>query len=182
MSNIDPPQTPRTTSRSRLYELSLSINEYGKTSIAIKKIIHQIGDSIISALPGFLGDEAKVFGVPPHDSDWTPDDYRGAKFSTYRQGLLRVGPIQMGVAVAIPHLKNDGELWVRVVLDLQMEGSDISVQIGDGPIISGISQNYDQDTIEIICQAIFDYLKSMFKDPVRIATAEGSGKLGFRPT
>lgn len=168
--------------RSRLQELSLTINEYGNISIVIYKLIHRLGDSVISALPDFLGDGAHVFGVPPHAKDWDLTDYRGAKFSTYRQGLLEVGPIQMGVAVAIPHLKDPGQLWVRIVLDFQLEGAEVSVQIGDGPTIHGINQNYDDTSVEQICQAIFDYLRSMFRDPVRIATATGTGKLGFRPS
>jgi hypothetical protein len=85
---------------------------------------------------GYLGEAGNASGVPPA-GDWMSDgrDYRDAKFSTYWEGALKVGTISMGLAVRIPHTKDDGAFYLRVVLDFLVEGHTFSVQIGDGKII-----------------------------------------------
>jgi hypothetical protein len=83
--------------------------------------------------------------VPPA-GDWRNDgsDYHDAKFSTYWEGTLKVDTISMGLSVRVPHTKDNGAFCLRVVLDFLIEGNTVSVQIGDGGVIKGLSLTVEQ--------------------------------------
>jgi hypothetical protein len=164
----------------RMLELQGAMVRYSETTIKNFRIIHAFGDAIVERLSGYLGEGAEVLGVPP-DGDYRTNagDYRGAKFSTHSSGTLTLGPIQMGVAVGIPHSRDNGKFWPRVVVEFEMEGDAITVQAGDGPAIRGVPLNPTAADIENVCAAIHDFIKSALEDPVKVATAVGRGKLGF---
>jgi hypothetical protein len=96
---------------------------------------------------------------------------------TAEESLL--GPIQMGVAISIPHSRDDGASWLRVVVQFEMAGDTLSVTVGDGSTMPGFSLEPSITATDHICVAIFEYVKSVFEDPVWFATAVGRGKIGF---
>jgi hypothetical protein len=161
-------------------ELQDALNRYGETSIRNYKVIHPIGEKIIDGFGAYLGDSRCVFGAPP-SGDWRADgtDYADAKFSTYWEGTLIVGTISMGLAVRIPHTKDDGAFWLRVVLDFTIEGNAISVMVGDGGTISGLPLTSDQSELRPVYEEIFSYVKGIFANPVDYFTAQSKGKIGF---
>jgi hypothetical protein len=163
---------------SKLNDLTDAIDRYGNVSVEIYRRVKGLGFAIRDALPEFLGENARVFGVPP-DGEWKPDDYRDAMFSYYGGGALSVGPAQLGLAVQIPHKKDDGALWVRVTLKITPRPKALAVHVGDGWKIIETDEPYEAREVTQVCQAIYEYLLAMFRDPVALATAEGRGKLGF---
>lgn len=164
----------------RMQELQDAMVRYSEMTIKNFETIHAFGDAIVERLPGYLGEGAKVLGVPPvGDYRTNGGDYHGAKFSTYSAGTLTLGPIQMGVAVGIPHSGDNGKFWPRVVVEFEMEGDAITVQVGNGPAIRGVPLSPTAADIESVCAAIHDFIKSVLEDPVKVATAVGRGRLGF---
>jgi len=163
----------------RLHNLSLAITKYGEVSVAIMYQVKALGNAIIAALPKYLGDEANAYGVDPFAEDWRMADYRDQKFSFHGIDTLEVDSIQMGVAVCIPHIKDAGNLRVRVVVEFVPEGGDLKVAVGDGPGTLAVSDPHDDDDVQRVCEAIYEYLLAMFADPVSNATAQRRGKLGF---
>jgi hypothetical protein len=94
----------------RMMELQSAMVRYSETTIKNYRIIHAFGDAILERLPDYLGKGAEVLGVPPvREYRINAGDYRDAKFSTYSADMLTLGPIQMGVAVGIPHSRDDGK-------------------------------------------------------------------------
>jgi len=119
-----------------------------------------------------------VLGVPP-TGDWEERiDYDSAKFSTFGRGVLIVGPIMMGLAVRIPHTKDDGGLWMRVVLEFQIEGSTFSVRIGDGKTVGGLPIDCTDSDLRPVYDDIFSYVKDFFVHPVSYFEAERTGAIG----
>jgi hypothetical protein len=162
----------------RMAELQAAMNQYGDTTVRNYFLIHKLGDAILHSLKDFLGDGAAVLGVRP-DGEWKAVDYRGGKFSTHYSEIIQVEPIQMGVAICIPHSKDDGEYWIRVVVDFDVEGDEVAIRIGDREPDVRVSIAYDDSDMQRIHVALFQYCKSLFENPVRFATATGSGKFGF---
>jgi hypothetical protein len=128
------------------------------------------------------GQTGNASGVPPA-GDWMSDgrDYRDAKFSTYWEGALKVGTISMGLAVRIPHTKDDGAFCLRVVLDFLVEGHTFSVQIGDGKIIGGLPIDGAPSDLLPVYDEVFAYVKDIFVHPVNYFEAQRAGKIGFLP-
>jgi hypothetical protein len=154
---------------------------YSEMTVKHYRFIHAFGDGIIERLPVFLGEGSQVLGVPPA-GDYRVDNggYRDAKFSTYYASLLTLDPIQMGVAVGIPHTKDDGVFWPRVVIEFEMNGNAIQVTVGDGPVsVRGVPLPHTEGDVERVCEQIHEYVRSVLENPVRVATAVGRGKLGF---
>jgi hypothetical protein len=171
------------TNASKMSELQDALNRYGETSIQNYKIIHPIGEKLIEGFSVYLGETGCVFGVPP-TGDWQSDgrDYRDANFSTYWEGALKVGTISKGLAIRIPHTKDDGSLSLRVVLDFLVEGNTFSIEIGDGDMIKGLPWTGDQKDLRPVYDEIFAYAKGIFVNPVNYFEAERSGKIGFLPS
>jgi hypothetical protein len=88
----------------------------------------------------------------------------------------------MGLSVRIPHTKDSGAFWLRVVLDFLIEGNTLSVQIGDGGSIKGLPLTVEQADLRPVYDAIFAYAKGIFANPVDYFSAERNGKIGFLPS
>lgn len=165
---------------SKMSELQDALNRYGEMSIRNYKIIHPIGEKVIDGFGAYLGEAGCVFGVPP-TGDWQNDgrNYNEAKFSTYWEGTLKVDTISMGLSIRIPHIKDSGAFWLRVVLDFLIEGNTLSVQIGDGDLIKGLPLTVEQADLRPVYDKIFAYAKGIFANPVDYFSAERNGKIGF---
>jgi hypothetical protein len=165
----------------RMQELQDAMVRYSELTIKNFRVIHAFGDAIVQRLPTFLGEGAEVIGVPPiGDYRTNGGDYRDEKFSTYSAGTLTLAPIQMGVVVGIPHSKDSGKFWPRVVVEFSMIGDSISVSVGDGPTaVRGVPLPHTAEDVEKVCSAIHEYIRLVLENPVKVATAVGRGKLGF---
>ena len=164
---------------SKMSELQEAMNRYGETSVRNYQTIHPIGEKLIEGFEAYLGVPGCVLGVPPA-GDWEERiDYDSYKFSTIGHGLLIVGPISMGLAVRIPHTKDDGAFWIRVVLEFQIEGRTFSVRIGDGKTIGGLPIDCTDSDLHPVCDEIFSYVKDFLVHPVSYFEAERTGKIGF---
>lgn len=165
---------------SPLHALSVAIDQYGQASIKIYEFVKRLGMDVRKQLPIFLGDDAVVYGVPPEDRNWKAYEYRYAAFSFHGQGLLEVASIQQGLAVAIPHLRDKGQHWVRIVVDYIPEGGDLTVMVGDHSI-TGVAEDYRPEVVEEICRAIFQALLDEWERPVGQAMSSGRRRIGFLP-
>lgn len=165
----------------RMLELQTAMNRYGEGTVRNYQILHAFGDDLIENLKSYLGEGAQVIGVPPAgDFRTNAGDFRDAKFSTYHSPKLSLAPIKMGVAVGIPHSKDSGVYWPRVVLEMEIEHESISLHIGDGTLPKrGISLKPDEDKLTELSALVFDYVLSVLENPVKIMSAQGSGKFGF---
>lgn len=165
--------------KSRLYDLSLALTEYGELSVELANRVKHLGNAVIKALPDHLGDDARVLGVDPLDDDWKITDYRDQKFSTHGMGVLEVDTIQMGVAVCIPHISDSGKHWMRVEVNFEPDNGDLRISIGDESTKFSVGDPYTHADVERICEAIYEYILALFADPVAFATARSKGKIGF---
>ena len=121
-----------------------------------------------------------VEGVPPRGEWQEPNtEYLAAKFSTYMDRRFSVGPISMGLAVRIPHTKNEGAFWMRVVLEFLIEGRTFSIRIGDGKTVGGLPIDCTDSDLDSVYDEIFSYVKNFFVHPVSYFEAERIGKIGF---
>jgi hypothetical protein len=165
----------------RMRELQEAMENYSDMTIKNYKFIHALGDAVVEQLPSYLGEGSSVLGVPP-TGEYRIDngDYRDAKFSIYSAGILKLAPIQMGVAVGIPHARDDGRFWPRVVLEFETNRDAINVTVGDGPVaVRGVPLPHTAEDVEKVCEAIHEYIRSVLENPVKVAKAVGKGKLGF---
>lgn len=165
----------------RMVELQNAMNQYGEATVENYRVIHEFGDTLIEKMKAYLGEGAEVMGVPPKD-DYraSAGDYRDAKFSTYYNPKLSLAPIQMGLSIGIPHSKDNGVYWPRVVLEFEIEGNSMSMRTGDKSLPRrGISLKPDDAEFTQICEEIYGYMLDVLQSPVRTMKAEGSGRFGF---
>lgn len=162
----------------RLRELQIAMNKYGAASGVILTRQHMLGNEIVRGFERFLGEGACVVGVPPV-GDWNPDqgDYREAKFSDFGQ-LVLIEPVFIGVAIRIPHEKDAGELWLRVVLKLEPKDSEISVWAGDHEVRVSEPSNAPRG-LEPVYELMLQCAKEWFEDPMRAASDTTSRSIGF---
>jgi hypothetical protein len=168
----------------KMLALQSAMNQYGEATVENYRTIHAFGDDLIEHMKAFLGEDAAVMGVPPKD-DYRAEagDYRDAKFSTYYNPKLSLAPIQMGLSIGIPHSKDSGAYWPRVVLEFEIEGSAMSMRIGDKNLPRrGISSKPNEREFTEICEEIYFYMLDVLQSPVRTMKAQGSGRFGFNAT
>jgi hypothetical protein len=166
----------------KLFQLQDAARRYGDASRRNQMMVHSVGDAMIKELATYLGEGSRILGVPPV-GNWSVDkgDSRDAKFSTYWNSILLVGPISMGMAVCIPNANDEGQVWVRLVLDFLVEESAMSIRIGDGPTIGNLPLRPQVEDMAPVYDAIFLYVKGIFVDPLRYSEAQSKGKIGFLP-
>lgn len=161
-------------------ELQDAMNRYGEASVRNYQTAREIGEKVISGFGHYLGDPESVFGVPP-EGDWRTSgaDYNDAKFSYYGMQLLQLEPIKMGLAVTVPHTKDEGEFCMRLVLTFIIEGGGFSVTVGDGKTVSGLDIDSSEDELMPLYDGIHSYIKETLDSPARAFEAQRSGAIGF---
>lgn len=162
----------------RVLELQQALNSYGEASVRNYRLLHKFGEEVVYGLAAYLGEGARVHGVPP-EGEWRPEagDYHDAKFSTYHRGLIVIEPILMGVGLRIPHSKDSGGFWMRVVVEMELVREVIAVQIHDGKGVGGISIDYTAQDVERVQEAIFECAREVLTNPVR--SVRGANRIGF---
>jgi hypothetical protein len=163
----------------RMLELQAAMDFYGDTTGRLYMISHKFGDEITYTLAEYLGEGARVLGVPP-EGEWTHQkgEHRDAKYSTYRSGYLRIEPILMGVAIKIPHSKDSGAYWIRVTIEMVLVGDTITVHVGEKSL-RGIPVEYSKNDVERVHEMIFECARNTMLHPASEATSKGSGRIGF---
>jgi len=155
------------------------MDRYSDASGAIFTRVHVLGNEIVRGFQRFLEDGACVLGVPP-DDDWNPDrgDYRDAKFSDFGS-LVLIESIRMGIAIRIPHTRDDGAFWLRIVLTLEPKDGGVSVWIGDEREVRDLGASNSPTLLEPVYQHILDCAKEWFDEPLRTAGLTGRRSIGF---
>jgi len=164
----------------RLHALAEAITRFGETSGLARRRVKQLGDELTEAFRAYLGEEARVYAVPPMGK-WDPATYFDQAFSYHGRHLLGVEPIKMGLAVCIPHIKDDGAMWVRIVLTFELHRNEVVVTVGDHLAVGRVQETYDAAMLTALCSGIYDFLLSIFADPVQSAVELQHGRIGFLP-
>ena len=60
----------------------------------------------------------------------------------------------MGVAIRIPHSKDEGAYWIRVIVEMEFMGNTISVTVGDDKL-RNISIEYSKADVASVQEMIF---------------------------
>ena len=163
----------------RIEQLTAAMSEYGERSIQNMNLCRTLGRAIIDSFDKYLSVKGGlVLGVPAK-GDWSGEkgDYRDGAFSFHGGGLLHVNDIQFGMSVRIPNSKDDGSLWMRVIVNLRKQGETFGVFLNDdGPGI-WIPVNYSEQDLQQISEKLFDDVLANFRDGV-VNFDEGSGQFG----
>ena len=164
----------------RIDELRHAVRDYGRTAVETETKLRRLGGAIIGALRTYLHPEKTlVFGAPPH-GDWEPEtDYRDAAFSTFYNGPIRLGPVEMGVSVRIDNLGDDGAVWLRLLMTLRKVGDTLRVGIDDlGTVCLPLAF---EDKLEPVCDMVFNVVRKLFTEDVEHDRRGdyGGGAIGF---
>lgn len=158
--------------------------EYGRRSIENYKICNELGQKIIKAFDLFLDPEGGiVIGVPP-EGEWDPEkgDYHDAAFSTFGSPVLRLGDIQLGIAVRVDNKGDNGSTWLRIITTLRKEAGHILVFVG-GNEVSGVKiyVNYSEQDLKRICENLFTAALSSFQEDINVFVdgRTGNTTIGF---
>jgi hypothetical protein len=163
-------------------ELRAAVRDYGRAAAETDALLRRFGTDIRNALATYLNPEENlVFGVPPH-GDWEEDqDYRDAAFSTYYRSFVTLDPVELGLAIRIDNLDDDGAGWVRVVLTLWKAGDKIHVRIGDHAAVA-VPLAY-QGELTAVCEMIFRAVLRHYKEAIahdRAGIYGANTPIGFR--
>jgi hypothetical protein len=162
-------------------ELQNAMNRYGEAQIRMIQSmdsVRALGEKLLQGFEEYIGEPDCVCGVPPK-GEWSPNRRDSAELSfDQEREPLWVGPISMGLALRIPHTKDEGVFWMRVMIEFAIEGNTWSVTVGGGKTIRLPIETAASDLLPVN-EAIFDYVKSIFLNPVRSFEAQKAGQLGF---
>ena len=149
---------------------------YGRATIETYQLLTAFGRGLLAALCQYLHREKRVvFGVPPH-GDWEQGtDYRDAAFSTFGSGLLMLDPIDLGIAIRIENMNDDGDFWMRLAITLQRIGDKIHISIGDR-LEKTIPANY-QTSLADVCEDIFALAKKQLTEAVELGQSGHYGQV-----
>jgi hypothetical protein len=164
---------------SRMAELQDAMNRYGAASIRNFTVVRALGEKIVAGFGGYLGKPNCVVGVPPSGPWDAESDHADASFSFYGADLLTVEPIRMRLAIRIPHTKDGGSFDMRIVLEFAIEGQTWSLGIGDRTPVRGLPVDPTDEQLAPAYEAIFEYARDFFLDPVSYFEAERAGLMGF---
>ncbi len=166
---------------SRAHNLASAADQYGKEALRHLNLIRAFGQEIVSGFSAFLGvHHLDVRGVPSQGG-WDPDvaDYRDAKFSFFERGIISIEPIDMGLAVRVRHIQDDGYFWARIVLTLDVDGADIMAWVDEAATVR-VPHTHQTAELEPVFQSIYDSLLKNFTDPVERLRSLASGRIGFQ--
>lgn len=163
----------------KMLELQQAMDLYGDTTWRNYEASHKFGNEITDTMGAYLGEGSRVFGVNP-EGEWSHDkgDHRDASFSTYHSGYLRIEPIKIGIAIRIPHSKDNGAYWIRVVVEMEFVGDTMKVDVG-GKKLHGIQIEYSKADVERVQDLIFIEARDTMRNPAAEATGQGRPRIGF---
>lgn len=165
----------------RIDRLREAVRDYGQLSVETDQMLRRLGGTVQLVLRPYLHREKMlVHGVPPQ-GPWEPEtDYRDAAFSTYSRATLTLDPLEMGLAVRVDNLGDDGALWIRIVLTMAKAGDRLLVSIGDDkPIELPIAF---ESKLTPVCDMIFERLLKLYTQDVqhnRSGYYGTTGPIGF---
>lgn len=82
------------------------------------------------------------------------------------------------MAIRIPHSKDDGAYWIRVVVEMEFVGDGINVQVGE-KALRGVPVEYSKADVERVQDMIFTCARDTMKNPAAEATGQGRTRIGF---
>ena len=161
----------------RIENLQQIVSEYGQATIEQVKLAEELGRSIISGFPGYLGcDPRLVYGVPP-EGDFIPrTNYRDACFSTYYESITFLEPIYFGLCAEIPNLKDSGAVWVRTIIEVQLHGDTVDIYVGDDRTKITLSK-YFEGQLDPVFEAIHEDIRREFS--IDLTEFKGRPKICF---
>jgi hypothetical protein len=163
----------------RINEIKQAASDYGRRSIENMEVCRTLGRAIIKAFDKYLTLEGDVAIGVPLRGDWDPKtgDYRDATFSFHGRKILRIENVQFGIGVRIDNLRDDGALWLRIVVNLRKYGEKIGVFVEDKSEGFWIPVDYKDSHLQEICDGLYRVLLQSFREDTQIFV-EGSGRYG----
>jgi hypothetical protein len=164
---------------SRIEQLARAAANYGPEALRRLNLVRKAGNDIVCGFSRYLGaPPPTVRGVPPA-GDWDPmANHMDNRFSFYAKGTILVEPIDMGLAVRIPHVDGGGHFWARALITMDVKGGEIVIGVGALPFVH-LPEQYSEAELTPVFDTIFQSLMVGFTDSVKRLTAEKAARIGF---
>ncbi|WP_101067232.1 hypothetical protein [Roseovarius salinarum] len=160
-------------------ELQSLTRDYGEKTRRFLKDVKASGSKIVGAYAAYLGGPNTAVGaVPPHGEFEPQELYRDAAFDFYGRSVIYLEPICMGVCTKIGNQSDDGEAFVRTVIEFHPLDAGLLIHVGVQSKQFHIS-NVLETVMDGICEAIFQDVHQAFS--IELDRAQGRSRIGFLP-
>lgn len=117
-------------------ELKAAIRDYGQAAFQNLLKCRALADAIVAEFPAFEGCPANHVAAVPAEGPFDPRTPYGDKaYSFSRREVIALEPVVFGLSLIVGNVEDQGALWLRTVLSLEIAGEAFDVYVADRKVI-----------------------------------------------
>jgi hypothetical protein len=122
--------------QSKYDELKSAIRDYGRAAFENLVKCRALGDAIIEGFHRYEGCDSRcVVAVPPVGAFDPRKDYGDEAYSVAGREVVILEPVRFGLCLIVGNVEDQGSLWLRTVISMEMVGAAYDVFVASRPLI-----------------------------------------------
>ncbi len=168
-------------SETRFQKLQEAIKTYGAAAFENLMRCKGFGEALIDELPGYLEcGKNCVTAVPPQGPFDPRKDYGDEAFSYSRREVIVLEPVYFGIALTVKNFEDQGSLWLRTAVAVEVTGDSFDVFVAQQPVIR-VGLDY-KDKLEPVLEAIYrEFLNTFQLEVMEFNDQRFATGIGFIP-
>ena len=165
----------------RFAELQAAIHEYGAAAFQNLMRCRALADDVIDGFPAFEGCPPESVSAVPSTGAFDPrKDYGDEAFSFAKRDVIVLEPVHFGIALVVGNSEDEGSLWLRTAVAMEIIGDAIEVFVAAQPKIR-VPLDY-KEHMEPIWMAIHrEFLRTFTAEVLEFNDKRFETGIGFLP-
>lgn len=161
--------------------LKKAIHNYGAAAFENLLRCKGLGTAIIENFHAYIGcDRGCVSAVPAQGQFEPKKDYGDDAFSFSQRPVIVLEPVHFGISLIIRNSEDEGMLWLRTALSIEVTGDSFDVFVASQPIIR-VPLDYE-DHLDPVFEAIYrEFIKTFEMEVMEFNDARFKNGIGFLP-
>lgn len=163
-------------------QLQAAIKAYGEAAMENLLRCRALGHAVVEGLPSYLQSPPEFVSLVPPDGPFVPHrDYGDDAFS-YDQSLpIRLEPIAFGVCLVVPNVEDQGSLWVRAAVRVDIRDERFDVFVGRQPRIR-LPLAFEGELLPLFETMTAEWMSAFRRELAEFGDARYQHQLGFVPS
>ncbi len=120
--------------QTRFAELQGAIRDYGHAAFQNLLRCRALGEAIVAGFAAYEGCPPGNVSAAPATGPFDPrKEYGDAAFSFSQREVIVLEPVIFGLALIVGNAEDEGSLWLRAPVSMEVTGADFLVVVGKQP-------------------------------------------------